>query len=392
MSFRLTLILSFLFFLNTQTGRVFITLYALKLGAQPFMVGAMAAMFSVLPTLLSWRIGRINDRFGSRWLLMIATAAGFLGTLTTYVIPSLPALCITSVFYGLGAALYASPLQNLVGLLSKPEDRAKNFSNYSLVFSFTSFAGPLVAGFSFDHTTPDTVCLALMSMLLVPIAMLVAWGGTLPGGAQDAKPAGSVRELLSESGLWRALAVSSLVVTGFDLFQIYIPVYGHGIGLSASAIGIILGMCSLAAFAVRIILPALISRLTAERLLAYSFLIGAAGFLLVPLFKNVVLLSLISFFFGISIGCGAPITLLMTFSGSAKGRSGEAMGLRITANNLMRVISQTLLGSITSVFGVFSVFCINALMYASGWALSHPRIFGQKPEEPKTNNRENEAK
>jgi predicted MFS family arabinose efflux permease len=376
MSIYFTLILSFFFFINSLTGRVIFTLYALRLGAQPFTVSAIAAMFAVLPTLLSWQVGRFSDRFGFRWLFMISTAAGILGMLTIYVIPGIPALFVAAVMYGLMNALCASPFQNLVGLQGGPQDRAKNFSNFSLVFSITSFIGPLLAGFSIDHFGPSVVCLTLVLLWLVPAAMLVIWGGRLPSGTQATKAKGSVRELLSESGLWKVLVTSSLVVMGFDLAQVYIPIYGYGIGLSASVIGIILAMCPLAAFAVRIFLPALIKRLTAENVLAYSFLIGAAAFLLLPFFRSVLILSLVSFLFGLSIGCSQPITLLMTYSRSNQGRSGEAMGLRITSNNLVRAISQFIFGSISSAFGVFPIFWIGALLFAFGWAFSHPRTVG----------------
>jgi MFS family permease len=373
-----TFILTFFIETSVKTGRVVITLYALKLGAQPFTVGALAAMLAVLPTLLSWHVGRFADRFGSRWLLMLCTAAGALGMLVSYVIPGIPALFVTSVMYGLLTALSAAPLQNLVGLQSGPQDSAKNFSNLSLVFSLTGLAGPLLAGFSFDYAGPSVTCLNLVVLLLVPAAMLVLRGGNLPSGTGATKPTGSVRLLLSESGLWRVLATSSLVITGLDLFQVYMPIYGHGIGLSASAIGIILAIFSLAQFVVRIFLPSLIKWLTAERLLAYSFLIGAAGFMLVPFFESIVILSLVSFFFGLGMGCGQPITLMMTFSNSTEGRSGEAMGLRLTVNHLTRVIGQVFFGSIGSAFGVFSVFWVNAVMLASGWAFSHPHPFGRR--------------
>jgi MFS family permease len=360
------------------TGQVIITLYALKLGARPFTVGILAAMCSVLSTLLSWRVGRFTDRFGARWLLMISSAAGALGMLVSYVKPGLPSLFVTSLMYGLLAALYGAPMQNLVGLQSGPQDRAKNFSNLSLVVSFSGFAGPLLAGFSFDHAGPGGACLTLVLLLLVPFSMLIVWGGILPSGTRTTKPMGSVRILLSESGLWRVLATSSMVVMGVELFQVYIPIYGHGIGLSASAIGIILAIYSSAAFVIRIFLSSLVKRLTVERLLAYSFLIGAAGFLLVPFFKSFVILSLVSFFFGLGMGCGQPITLMMTFSNSTRGRSGEAMGLRLTVNHLTRVIGQVLFGSMGSAFGVFSVFLVNALMLASGWAISHPRAVSRR--------------
>jgi MFS family permease len=373
MSIYFTFILAFFVWISRHTGRVIITLYALKLGAQPFIVGALAAMLEVLPTLLSWHVGRFSDRFGSRLPLMLGTTAGIFGMLVSYVKPGIPALFVTSVMYGSLSALAGAPLQNLIGLQSGQQDRAKKFSNFTLVTSFTGFAGPMLAGFSIDHAGPDVACLSLVMLLLVPVAMLVVWGGILPGSIRDAKPTESVRVLLSESGLWRVLITSSLVATGIDLFQVYIPIYGYGIGLSASAIGIILAIYSLAAFVVRTFLPSLIKRLTADRVLAYAFIIGAAGFMLVPFFKSIMILSLVSFFFGLGMGCCQPITMMMTFSSSNKGRSGEAMGLRITANNLGRMVGQVFFGSIGSVFGVFAVFWVNALILASGWAVSHPR-------------------
>ena len=140
-------------------------------------------------------------------------------------------------------------------------------------------------------------------------------------------------------------------------------------------------MYSSAAFVIRIFLPSLVKRLTVERVLAYSFLIGAAGFLLVPFFKSIAILSLVSFFFGLGMGCGQPITLMMTFSNSTQGRSGEAMGLRVTVNYLTRVICQFFFGFIGSAFGVFPVFWINALILASGSAVSHPRAVRRRNEE-----------
>ena len=90
MSIYFTFILSFFMLISVKTGRVIITLYALKLGAQPCAIGVLAALFSVLPTALSWEVGRFSDRFGSRWPLMLCTAAGALGMLVSYVMPGLP--------------------------------------------------------------------------------------------------------------------------------------------------------------------------------------------------------------------------------------------------------------------------------------------------------------
>jgi len=376
MSIYLTFALALSIITIVQSGRVLLTLYALKLGAQPFAVGILAATFSLLPMLFSWQVGKFSDRFGSRWLLMAGTVGGAFGMLLPYSISGFPAIYIAGVMNGLLFAFSGVCLQNLVGLLSNAETSAKNFSNYSMLISLTGFIGPLLAGFSVDHSGHAIACLYLVLLSLVPAALLLVWGGTLPTGSRAAHRAGSVRDMMAESGLWRVLATSSLVVTGIDLFQVYVPIYGNEVGLSASAIGVILAMFSIAAFVVRMALPYLIARISEERTLAYSFFIGAASFFLMPFFQSAVVLSLIAFVFGLGMGCGQPITLMMTFSNALEGRSGEAMGLRVTVNHLTRVVVPILFGSIGSAFGLFPVFWSNALLLVSGGAITTPGKIG----------------
>jgi MFS family permease len=174
------------------------------------------------------------------------------------------------------------------------------------------------------------------------------------------------------------MATSSLVITGIVLFQFYMPIYGHSLGLSASVIGVVLAIFPGAAFVVRMFLPRMIDLFGEEKLLAYAFFTGAAGLVLVPFFQSAWTLGLISFAFGIGMGCGQPITIMMTFSGSEKGRSGEALGLRITANHLARMIAPVVFGMIGAAFGVFPVFWGNALLLASGGLLSRSGAIGPK--------------
>ena len=65
--------------------------------------------------------------------------------------------------------------------------------------------------------------------------MLVMWGKALPGGSGHAASAGSVRDTLNDPAIVKILITSSLVQVGQDLYQFYMPIYGHSIGLSASA-------------------------------------------------------------------------------------------------------------------------------------------------------------
>ena len=351
---------------NVRAGRVMFALYALKLGAQPVEVGALAATFSAFPMVLSWPVGRWADRYGSRWLLVFGAVCGLAGMVLPYWIESIPAIFIGAGLIGLSFTFYTVTLQNLVGVLSTPENRSNNFSTFSLMLALAGFVGPVLGGFSIDHFGYGLACLYLCALSAIPLALLMIWGRRLPPGEGAAKATGGLRGALGQPGLWRVLAISSLVVTGIDVFQFYLPIYGHDIDLSASAIGLVLSMFSVAAFVVRAVMPRLLERYSEERILTSAFYVGAASFLLVPFFQNAWVLGFLSFTFGMGMGCSQPITMMMTFSNSSEGRSGEALGLRLTVNHLTRVVCPLLFGVIGSAFGLFAVFWANALMLGSG--------------------------
>lgn len=362
---------------SLRAGRVLFALYALSLDATPITVGVLAAIFAFFPGVMSWPVGMVADRFGSRWLLMIGTVGTGVSMLTPYFFPGMPGLFAAASILGFSFALYNVSLQNLIGLISVPEKRTQNFSNFGLAQAIASFIGPLLVGFGIDYAGYGRACMYFALLSIVPVTMLVVWGKVLPPGTRSASDSGSVLHTLKTPGLWRILATGSLVVEGVELYQFYLPVYGHAIDLSASAIGVVVSMFAAASFVVRLGMPLILVRVSQEKILAYSFYIAAAGFMMVPFFTSAVALSVISFVIGLGLGCGQPITMTLAFSNSVAGRSGEVMGLRVTINNLTRVIVPIIFGSIGTLFGMFAVFGVSALMLGSGGVLTR-----EKPKTP----------
>ena len=369
MSVRYIIALALFNMTSVRIGRVLLTLYAIKLGAGPIFVGMLAAGFSVIPVCLSWAAGRWSDRFGARWLLLIGIGGSSGGMLLPYFAPGLPAILAAGVLSGLSMSFCNVCLQNLVGILSTQANRTRNFSNYTLANSLSAFTGPLIAGFSIDHAGLGNTCLVVIAFAAVPLAMLVLRGHALPRGRRRARAKESLWHAVSAPGVWRVLAVSSVGQTGTDLFQFYMPVYAHDAGLSASAIGIVLATYSAAAFVVRYFLPNLITRLGEDKVLRCAFATSAIGVLLVPFFQSAIALALISFLIGLSLGLMGPITMMLMFSQSPEGRSGEALGLRQTGDNLTRLTGPVLFGLVASVAGLAAVFWLNAAMLGAGTLL-----------------------
>src|SRR5262245_13480418 len=155
----LCLALTFFLFTGFSAARIVLTLYALELGAPASVVGMLGALFYLFALLLSWPVGALVDRVGARRPMIFAAACSTCAMLLPWMWRVLPAFYAAAALWGLALAFFHVTLQNTIGLLSKPEERARNFSNFSLMGATTNFVGPLFAGASIDHLGHAASCL-----------------------------------------------------------------------------------------------------------------------------------------------------------------------------------------------------------------------------------------
>jgi len=373
----LTLALTFFNFTGNNSMRVLLTLYALHLGASASEVGIIGGLLFLFPVLLSWFVGGLADRKAARKLLLFAATCAAASLLLMYFFPSLPVFYAAAALNGLALSFFHVTLQNLIGNLSKPEERARNFANFSMIGATTSFFGPLLAGLSIDHFGYGWACLATASLSLVVISLVLWQGRHLPPPRGRAK-AGAAPRTLIDRGMVVMLITGGLVQLGYDLFQFYVPIHGHEIGLSASAIGGVLATLAIAAFIVRNFLAKLSERYPGEKLLMWVFLTGALGFALVPFTSNAYVLGAVAFLFGLGMGIGIPLTVILMFANSSDGRSGQMLGIRLTVNNTVRMSGPMAFGAIGVAVGVSGVFWILAGVMLGGGALALTQKFKNK--------------
>lgn len=348
--------------------RVLNTLYALELGATPLHIGLLLATYGVFPLLLAVKAGRIADRYGSRIPAIAGMVVCTIGALLPWFAPSMPLLFVGAAVTGFGFILGQVALQSLVGSLGEGEVRTRNFNNYALIVAVADFIGPVFAGFSIDHAghVPTYLYLALLGA--TSVVAIVALAKRVPRHRSPAPtPAGQrMFDLFRDIEMRRVLIASAVVMTGIDLFQLYMPLYGHQIGLSASAIGMVLGCAAAATFVSRALIPVLVRHYGEEKTLLYSLFLTAAMFTLIPFFANAIVLGAICFTLGLGMGLGQPLTVMLCYRYAPAGRGGESLGLRIAINNSMHVVVPALFGAVGAAFGLAPVFWANAGVIAAG--------------------------
>jgi predicted MFS family arabinose efflux permease len=351
-------------------SRMALSLYAIKLGASPFTVGLLIALYSLVPMLIALPAGRAIDNVGAFRPLAWSAIAMLFAVALPFFWHSLVALHIAATLVGTSFLFYHMALNAAVGALGGPEDRAVNFSWLAIGFSISGFGGPILAGFAIDATSHGT---ALLLLSLLPVAALVPlqlWRKTFPRVERVRTPPGErhVMDLLRNPTLRRAFIASLILSMGWDLYTFLMPVYGTRIGLSASEIGVIMGFFAAATFAIRLAMPAFSRRVQEWSVIMAAMLVAGLAYLLFPLATNGTLLMAISFLLGLGLGASQPMIMALLYASSPPGRQGEVIGVRTTFLNASHTALPLVMGALGTVLGMTPVFWVMAaFLLGGGW-------------------------
>ena len=354
-------------------SRVAISLTALEMQASPFAIGLLLSFYGLLPTALSVAGGRWVDRVGMLRPMLIGTALVAAGVVAPLLIWDIASLFLATVTIGLGFMAFNLAIQKAIGVVGGLHARTASFSLLALGFSVSGFLGPAVAGVAIDtlgHRASFGV-LALPTLLVLATLMLLPFRDQLretsapPARAPDERPA-RLRDLLATPELKRLYVSVTLLSSAWDVHQFLVPLYGAGIGLTASAIGFVLGAFSVATFVVRLLLP-LITRHVAE----WPLIIGAMAsatlvYAVYPMFPSLTAMLVLSFALGIGLGSAQPMMMVVLYRESPPHRIGEAAGLRMTLINGTQTFLPTTFGAFGGFLGLSPMFWGMAMLIGTG--------------------------
>lgn len=376
----LVLTLTTVFFIAMKGNRVVVTLFAVDLGAGPFQTGVLFALHGLFPFLLAISAGRVADRFDNRVLMYWGVGVYAAAQLLPFLWPGLPALYLCAALGGFTSMLFVLATQNYIGALSSPESRTKHFSYYAIGESMTQVLGPVMVGYAIDHWTHPRAFLLLTIVSVMTLVLIWVGRHQLP----NAKPkTGSdsprnMTDLLKIPAMRAALITNAVVMVGWDLYNLYMPVYMRNIGFSATTIGYILGAYGVAAIITRAAIPLITSRWGVQRMIAGALTIAACGFVFIPLSQAPAVLMVLSFIIGLGVACGQPLSMTLAYNAAPPGRSAEGIAMRLAVSYGAHVVIPTAFGALGAAVGLKAVFwlCTAAL---TGGAVMNAKLAAKTP-------------
>lgn len=368
MSIRLLFILTFFTHVSFAGGRIILPLSAIHYQASPFTVGVVMSLLSVVAMVFAVSWGRYVDRVGVRGPMLIGAGAVLAAMVFGWAVPRLEALFPVSLVAGSGFVLYHIAAMQAAGAIGPPEDRVRNFTLLALAFSSGVVVGPTVAGMLIDEIGHRGAFLALSAGALVTIMVLALKKIEIPGHVPAARQGEKRRlaDLLRNPGLKPVFIASVALSTAWDLFSFVMPIHGTRIGLSASAIGFILGTFGGAVFVVRLILPLVMRHLNEWQVLVGAMFLTGAALFIFPLVNGVPLLIALAFLLGVGLGSTQPMIMALLYNKAPAGRGAEVVGARTVLLNFSQTSVPLAFGALGSILGMTPVFWAMAL--ALCWA------------------------
>lgn len=341
-----------------MTGfRMAAPLMALREGESAAAAGVLLALFALSQVFLSLPAGRYVDRHGLHRPMALAVAIAVSGGMAATAWPTYGVLCATALTCGAASGLALIALQRQVGLLARDATELRQvFSWLALGPSASNFFGPLTAGVLIDlygfRAAYGVLGLLPLVGWLVMRRVPVPQAATRP----DAAPVPSPWSLLRQVQFRRLLLINWLLASCWDVHTFLVPVIGHELAFSATAIGAILGAFAVAATLVRLLIPAVAARLNEAHVVAGAMVSTAALFAVYPLVSSPWGLGALSVLLGFALGAVQPMIMSTLHQITPHHQHGQALALRAMAINGSSVLMPMLFGTVGAAVGAAWVF------------------------------------
>ena len=344
-------------------------LQALQQHLGPGAVGVLMALFAAAPVLLALPAGRMADRHGYHRPLHIAVALSVAGGMLAAFTGHYLAMCAAALLTGAGTNIGLITIQRTAGRMAvDATERMRVFSWLGLAPALANFVGPVTAGALID-LAGFRVAFAVLT--LMPLASLVSSRivpreAPPPRASPTHQRANTSWDLLRSPALRHLLLVNWLLSASWDVHTFVLPILGHERGLSASAIGSILGVFAVSVASVRFVIPFIAHRLSEAQVIAGAMLAVAAIFAVYPFVHSAWLMAGCAILLGFALGAVQPMVMSTLHHITPEHRHGEAIAFRSMAINTSSTLMPLVFGVAGTAIGAAYLFWVMGVAVGAG--------------------------
>ena len=356
-----------------QSIRVLVSYRILALGGDATTIGAVTALYALVPLVAAVRLGRAVDRGHATIVLRAGIVVTTAGAALIALSSGLVVLAAGNIVLGLGQLLVTVSGQAFVSILSPPGTLDRGFAGITLGVSLGQAVGVPVAGViaaatgdgnGTVETTGALLVMTAVSLLALPLVLTLREPPGSGRTAEDGAPQ-SIRSMLATKGMKPAMLSSLVVLASVDLVVAYLPLLGEQFGFGVLLVSILLTARTAASILSRALLPWALRHIPRRWLLVSATAGTIVPVALIPLVPNPWVIGALLAVCGTFWGVGQPLTMTWVVELVAPPDRASALAVRLTGNRLGQVAVPLAAGAVAGIAGVASIFWVTAVLLSA---------------------------
>jgi len=334
--------------------------YAETIGATGLEIGAIFSGFSVARALLMPVFGKLSDRRGRKWFIVLGLALYTVLSLAYLEADSVGGLIFIRMIHGVASAMVVPIAMAYIADLSRVGSEGRHMGTFSIALYLGMGIGPLAGGLISALAGMDAVFLGMTGFSLLSLLISLVF---VPESTPGPRPPVAKHGVLGHPAMRAAVAFQLINAFANGTFMVFIPLIASlSYGLSTAETGIVISVSSLSTSMLQRWSGRLADRYDRAGLIVGGTALIAATLLLIPSLSGFPELLLASLALGIRGGISLPaVTAIVTVAGREVGQ-GAAMGASNTAMGVGMIVSPMLSGLVMDLYGLSSVFYLSGIV------------------------------
>jgi MFS family permease len=343
-------------------------IYAENLGATGIWLGIIFSAFSLSRSVFMPIIGRISDRRGRKWIILIGMFAYAVLSLAYIVADSVYSLTAVRFAHGIASAMVVPIAMAYVADLSEKGREGSHMGNFSISMFLGMGMGPLLGGFLNDAFGIDSVfyvmaALSAFATLLVGVSLPEAKSGTFTVPEGDAVP---LREIFRLPVMRGVMVFSFISALGRGGMMVFIPVFGPLIAITPFEVGVVLSANTFLMALLQVPVGKITDAGDKVVLIVVGSAITALAIAAIPLSGSFLPLLVITSVVGIGGAIQQPAIMALTVDAGRTIGMGTSMGAYNTVFGIGMIIAPLMGGVFMDYIGIDAVFYVGGAVSLLG--------------------------
>ena len=337
-------------------------IYAENLGATGIWLGIIFSAFALSRSVFMPIIGRISDRRGRKWIILIGMFAYAVFSLAYLIVDNVYSLTAVRFAHGIASAMVVPIAMAYIADLSEKGKEGSHKGNFSISMFLGLGMGPLLGGFLNDGFGMASVfyvmaALSAFATLLVAVSLPEARPGRFAPQSRETAPA---REIFGLPVMRGVLIFTLISALGRGGMMVFIPVFAPLVAISPSEVGIILSVNTFLMAFLQVPIGRITDKGNKVALIVIGSAVAAVALAVIPLSRSFWSLLVITAIIGVGGAMQQPSIMALTVDAGRTIGMGTSMGAYNTTFGIGMILAP-LIG------GIFMDFIsIDAVFYVSG--------------------------